>query len=56
MAKNVQNLSRLGVKKGGALIGGGALNGEFTVGGSLVTNVSMVKDNINKVCLASIGW
>ena len=32
MAKNVQNLSRLGVKKGGgALIGGGALNGEFMV-------------------------
>ncbi len=31
MAKNVQNLSRLGVKKGGGLIGGGALNGEFTV-------------------------
>ena len=32
MAKNVQKLSRLGVKKGwGALIGDGALNGEFTV-------------------------
>ncbi len=33
MAKNVQNLSRLGVKTGGggALIGGGALNGEFAV-------------------------
>ena len=33
MAKNVQNLSRLGVKGGGgALIGSGDLNGEFTVG------------------------
>ena len=32
MAKNVQEPNSLGVKKGGALIGGGALNGEFTVG------------------------
>ncbi len=32
MAKNVQKPNSHGVKKGGgALIGGGALNGEFTV-------------------------
>ena len=32
MAKNVQEPNSLQVKKrGGALIGGGALNGEFTV-------------------------
>ncbi len=36
MAKNAQNLGRFGVNKGGALIGGGALNGEFTVGFSLL--------------------
>ncbi len=31
MAKNVQKPYSIGVKKGGALIGGGALDGEFTV-------------------------
>ncbi len=32
MAKNVHKPMKFGVKKeGGALIGGGALNGEFTV-------------------------
>ncbi len=31
MAKNVQKPLKFGVRKGGELIGGGALNGEFTV-------------------------
>ncbi len=42
MAKNVQKLSRLVGKKGrGALIGGGALNGEFTVSHTQIDNIDL---------------
>ncbi len=42
MAQNVQNLGRLEVKKGGSLIGCGALTGEFTV--LLITNFAHISN------------
>ncbi len=43
MAKNIQKPLKFGVKERGALIGGGALNGEFTAGRYLIVHLTTLR-------------